>query len=349
MSCPGLVAPIDPQLPAEAADHAPCAFMDIDLGARAEQSWPLIGVSRQILLTRSRAEFGGTAEAVTGRVVVGVARSGGNEGYIGIDGESLVPVVQVAEARVDLAEYGLRFAGGVLDDSWVVPGEEAWRIPAAGKVITDQNGWMDRSDLAARAAFSVPRLSASLTFSNGEGYRRRERNNGKDVTLVATLRPILDDPYLLSIAALARDGSRGLGSARDHRLGLRVASAGTLGTAGIELDAAFGVDSDPLRTPIALSAWGVFDGESPWYAFIRGDLTEEVPKDASSVWGLGRAGVGRRFGEGVGRISVGLEVGHKGPEAAAIAGSSLSEGWFALYTQIEVRLRGSADLSPEDG
>ena len=33
--------------------------------------------------------------------------------------------------------------------------------------------------------------------------------------------------------------------------------------------------------------------------------------------------------------------------SARIAGSSASAGWFALYTQIEVRLRGSVKLEEE--
>lgn len=342
MSC--LLPPIDPPLAAEAEETAPCAWMDLDLGARIQQSWPLAGVSRQLLLSRARAEVGGSRDAVAARLVTGVARSGGSEGYIGIDGESLVPVVQVAEARIDVPAHGLRFAGGVLDDAWIVPGEQAWRLPAAGKVLADQNGWMDRSDLAGRLAVSVPRLSASLTFGTGEGFRRRERNNGKSLTLVATIRPVLDQPDILAISVLGRDGSRGLATVRDHRVGLRVTSAGALGTTGIELLAAWGVDADAGRTPIGASAWGVVDGQSPWYGFGRVDVVQETPGQSSSLWTLGRVGAGRRFAD-TGRISVGGEVGHKGPEAAAIAGSDASAGWLAVYAQIEVRLRGSAELA----
>jgi hypothetical protein len=339
-----LVPPVDPPLPADYDERPRCAWMDLDLAARVQQSWPLVGVSREILLTRARAEVGGSRDGVGARLVTGVARSGGTEGYIGIDGESLVPVVQVAEARIDVPDYGLRFAGGVLDDPWIVPGEQAWRLPASGKVLADQNGWMDRSDLAGRFAVSVPRVSASLTFGTGEGFRRRERNNGKSLTAVATVRPLLDRPDILAISVLGRDGSRGLATVRDHRLGLRVTSTGALGTTGLELLAAWGVDADAGRTPIGASAWGVVDGQSPWYAFGRLDVVQEAPGQSASLWTLGRLGAGRRFAE-TGRISVGAEVGHKGPEAAAIAGSDASAGWLAVYAQVEVRMRGAVDLT----
>jgi hypothetical protein len=343
MSCL-LVDPVQP-LPEPAAE---CAWADVQVGAQGVVRWPSVGISQEILLTRSRLELGVTEGPLTGRLVTMGVRSGAPEGYVGVDGESIVPQVQVAEARVDPG-LGVRIAAGLLDDPWLIPAEQVWGLAALAPTLSEAAGWFDRSDLGLRAAWTSPGrwFGLSTQLHSGEGLTRRERNEGKDVTAVAVVRPIPAQPDLLVVSVVAREGSRGIGSARDHRLGARATSSGAQWAAGAEVDQAWGVGGDPERAPLGASAWAWATPWGPLLGVARADLVWELPGDAdarrSEVWVAG----GARWvtPHATGRLLAGAAFVEAGPAATALAGAEgLSQQQRAL---VLLDLRATAATHPE--
>ncbi len=333
-------------LPPVEADPAGCAAGFVDVAARASMRWPNVGVYRTFELPRARAGAIVGREAVAARLVVGAVRSGGEQGYIGVDGESIVPQLQVAEARMRWSTVGLAAAAGLVDDVWVAGEESMWTLRAVAPALALDQGWLDRSDLGAWISITARDGVATATVSatSGEGLRLRERNNGKDVAGVIAVRPFArrGHPERLVVSVYGRDGSRGLGSVRDHRLGARVAAGGVRWGAGAEVLAAWGVAGDGARAPVGGSLFVHGQPVGPWLGYARVDTTAEVPGDAASLTLVSRVGVGVNWppkaADPAGRLLVGWEHRQAGPNAIAVAGASALATSDALSVAVEARL-----------
>jgi len=73
-----------------------CAVVDIDIAGSARMVGPDAPVARRLDLTRLRAETGLTFGWAGARVAFVGTRSTPEAGYVGIEGESFVPVLQIA-------------------------------------------------------------------------------------------------------------------------------------------------------------------------------------------------------------------------------------------------------------
>ncbi|MEZ4235604.1 MAG: hypothetical protein R3F59_05455 [Myxococcota bacterium] len=212
----------------EQIEERRCAWIDLDFAGRAFAQLPDVGIARGLALQRTRAELGLRAGAdVQTRLALLTARSGGDTGYIGINGESIVPILQIAEARWDWRDTGLAVAAGLVDDIWVMTLQPTWgRVDTLRPLVTD-SGFQDRSDTGGWLSWTAPGglFTATTSVTTGEGANRRERNGGSDVAGVLRFRPVSmasDAPVDLEIAAYGREGSRGIGKAPDHRAGAAI-------------------------------------------------------------------------------------------------------------------------------
>jgi hypothetical protein len=154
--CEALLQPRTPGVPmapaqAAAAADTLCLQLDLDVAGRAAWTTPAAGVSRELLLSRGQAELELRAPVASARLNLDAVRSGGAAGYVGVAGESLLPRLQVAEARLNLAPLGLAAAGGLVDDLWVIGAQDAWALPAVALTMGQEQGWMERSDLGLSA------------------------------------------------------------------------------------------------------------------------------------------------------------------------------------------------------
>jgi hypothetical protein len=302
-------------------DAAPtCLVVDLDLAGRLEQSWPDDGVSAAFTLPRSRLELGVTSERYRARVAMTAARTGGLGSSTGVSGESIVPVLQLADAA--WLGPNITVAAGLIDDPWIALGNDDWGLRAAGAVLGEAVGWMDRSDLGASVAWGAPDgfISLIATLTTGEGARYAERNNGKDTTVMAIARPIPEKPDLIQVSLLARDGSRGLDSARDHRAG----------------------DGDIDRTPVGVSVWT--EGSLPLSlsAFARYDQTDEDTSQSTTRTLRG----GLTWGAPPARVILGLEHSVAGEQAMPVAGADAFSRLTAAYILLSVRQGGGVVLQP---
>lgn len=337
---------------------APCGTVELDLAGRAANTWPQVGLYRTLELPRAQAELGMRgAGPASARLRVEAVRSGGDTGYIGIAGESIVPRVLVVEARVDLSRLNAALAAGLVDDLWATQGQEGWALAALAPAFALESGWMERSDLGLWAAWSAPRELATLAVSatTGEGLARRERNNGQDLTAVLLLRPTAlaqQPPAQVELGLMGREGSRGLGTTRDHRVGARATVHTPQASAGAELLRAWGVAGDGRQTPWGGSAWARSGPELPLVAYGRVDLTHTDPgaEDALALrWRLG-AGPALSPTRPGGAPGLHLVLGYEGAawqdQAAPLAGASEAFTEHTVFVQLSARARAALPLSP---
>lgn len=331
----------------ELTDDA-CVSATIDVAGGATAAFPSVGVSRTLDLARAQARAIVRDHGIAARVGLGAVRSGGSDGYIGVAGESIVPQVQLAEARVDTA-FGLRLSGGFLDDPWVAGADAAWGPSAVVEAFPLSSGWYDRSDLALGASWTAARQLVSIggRLASGEGLARRERNDGKDASAIIAIRPFTDHPERLAFELYGRDGSRGLSSARDHRVGARVTAATDAARGGVELDKAWGVEGDPARAPIAASAWGIATPGELALVLVRCDAILEVPRDGASghTATTGAIGATWRGTTLSGRVIGGGTVRVWGADARPVAGAAAEHVDGLLFIRLQVQGALSAPLS----
>ena len=349
-----------PMLSPAVLDPSLCLVGRADIAGRLEVSSPDVGVSRRFALARGHAfvgiDFAGMASA---RVLLAPIRSGGEVGYIGVAGESFVPRLLIAEARFTWKQGGFTIAGGLVDDPWTVHGNSAWGLRPVAPVLAEEKLFFARSDLGGSLAWTSPLSIATLKVAMlaGEGEALRERNNGKNLTGMLTLRPLGPsqtlDPDTLEISVLARDGSRGLGKARDHRGGLRVNGRVDSVRFGWEGIKAWGIDGDAEREPLAMSVWGSVQGVGPVpvVGYARLDLMNEgAPGDAETSSLTVRAGAGVLLPPNTKQKPLSLIVGWEGRRwgdaVAPLAGADALSESHTLVVQVGFLTDFAANLIP---
>lgn len=345
------MTPCAPDAPAIAAGELPdgaCAGAAIDVAGGGSAAFPAVGVSRTLDLTRAQARAIVSDRGLAVRFGVGAVRSGGTDGYIGVAGESIVPQVQLAEARVD-TDFGLRVSGGLTDDPWAAGAEASWGQSGVGEAFSLSSGLYDRSDLAVGASWTAPHHVVEIggRLASGEGLARRERNDGKDASVIVAVRPFTANPDRLIVELYGRDGSRGLASSRDHRFGARA----TVGTddwrAGVEVDKAWGVAGDPTRAPIGGSAWVAGHPSDVALAIVRCDAIRWVPGDGASTHTATTAAGGAEWRGDVltARVIGGGTVDVFGADARPLAGSTAEHVAGQIFIRIQVVGALAAPLS----
>jgi len=357
--------PMDPELGSESIQEPACIVADLDLAGRLDATLPDPGIQTGATLQRARAELGlVTWHNVSGRVAIDARRSAPETGYLGLDGETWFARIQIAEARYTLPKAGLSVSAGLIDDPWVVSGNQAWGYRPLAPIMAEGQRWSDRSDLGGAVTWTGPdrlvRVTASLL--TGEGLARRERNNGKDVHGLVEVRP-LGQRDLLVLALYGKDGSRGTAQARNHRLGGRVHSTLPLGddpddfaVAGASVMKTWGVDGDADRTPWGGHAWGTLDA-SLLTGAVRVGLIDQVPgteqtTDASLLLAVGVRPwtSGPSLQRRPAHLLLGVDQTWLGAASAPIAGGDGTRRRTLAFVQLGINLRAVDDFGdgPDD-
>ncbi|MCB9687887.1 MAG: hypothetical protein H6736_22275 [Alphaproteobacteria bacterium] len=334
----------------EDADADPaCLYADGDVHGRGFVAVPEDGLSRGLALQRARGELGVRAVDAQVRIAVIAVRSGGAEGYTGIDGEAVVPALQIAEGRYDWRATGAAVAAGLIDDPWVMTLQAPYgAVALAPPMVTDQ-GWMDRSDVGGWLGWTAPGglLSVTAAATSGEGARARERNTGTNVTGVAHLRPLAgleDAPVQLELAVMGRDGSRGVDQARDHRAGAAVIVTHRLVVGGVDGMLGWGLDGDGGLQPAGVSLWARGGEALPVTALARVDVATDALGAPDAGEQLLMVAAGPRFPlKGELRpvtVAAGWQGRRYGIDAAPLAGAEALVGTDLFFLQVGVHLRG---------
>lgn len=331
-----------------------CLGARMDVAGRLSLDLPESGLSRRADLTRARWEVGLWGPGpVSGRVAFEHARSGGGTGYVGVAGEAMVPVLQVAEGRVDAHRIGLSAAAGLVDDLWTMTLQSHWGIRYVSRTLANDRDWMDRSDIGGWLSWTSPLGFATLTSSltTGEGMFRRERNNGKDVAGLLTLRPFAFTPLdanTLEVSVYGRDGSLGVDSARNHRLGARVAFTHDYVAGAVDSLFGWGLAGDADLEPGGFSLWARTGPKVPAIGWARLDMTWDDRDDADSrttTWQLG-GGPLLPWGADAPAHPLHVVVGYRGatfaPNAAPVPGGPATA--HSLFLQLGFVFAGGAGI-----
>lgn len=311
----------------------PCIGLSVELAGRLSQELPDSGLSRQFSLPRARLEAGISRGPVLLRVAMVAVRSGGEQGYIGVDGEAILPAFQIGELRLQRGE----FAGGIgiVDDPWTLQAESGW-LPEIAPSFGEEKDWMSRSDLGIWAQWSPRIVSLRVDLTSGEGAFLRERNDQKNIAGTLVINPTPETALVI----YGRQGFVGLGGVMDHRLGFQAAYQGFVGehpfAAGLQLLQTWGVGGDSLRHPTGASAFLRLEPWGPLIGYGRFDMSVEEQASTTGVSWTGRLGAGARIGPALAML--GWEHTSTGADAAAVAGA---EGFLArdlIFVQLGANL-----------
>jgi hypothetical protein len=350
-ACLALAATLLPAAPGPGAEGG-CIGFGAEVAGRFAQRLPTGGVDRAFSLSRSRYELGLDRDGAGARLVLAGVRSGGTDSYVGVAGESIVPQIQVAEARYRASTLGLTVAAGLVDDPWVTTANASWDLRSTGPGVGEAQGWLDRSDLGGAAAWTSRDqwVSVAATATSGEGLARRERNNGQDTAALVIVRPLAsmgDGPGLLELHAYGREGSRGLGAARDHRAGARLTHRSPWAAGGVEWLQAWGVQGDARRAPRAVSGWAQLTPPPlPTLAWARLDHVDEQPGTPDTRAIRTSAGIGLGLPTNVEasppvRVLVGWDRETRDAAVATLSGATSTTKTDALFIQLDLRARES--------
>lgn len=328
-----------------------CLFADLGAAGRLGATFPDTGVARGASLPWVRAELGARAADAQARVVANVARSGGEQGYVGIAGESLVPVLVVAEARADWRATGLAVAGGLVDDGWAMTLQPAWGWRPVLRPMVVEQAFVSRSDVGGWLAWTAPHgvVEVVAQVTTGEGYQRRERNDGVDTTVVLRAHPLArtGGDLDVTVSVMARDGSWGLAQAPDHRAGAAITAVHPWLAAGIDGLLGQGLLGDGAQALAGASAWVRAGDAVAVPAFAR--LDRSTPNVGAAGAGTTRwlLGAGLRLPPGPrapASLVVGWDALRLGPDATPVAGSPVFAASDTVFVQLTARVAGAVSL-----
>lgn len=223
-----------------------------------------------------------------GYAAVEAIRSAGRESLIGIDGDSIVLRVKqaVAFVRPTVGPGVLVAQVGLVPDPWVQALDHRNDVRAVMPSLSER-AFFDASDLGASVGYRLfeGRLAATVSVVNGEGRAQREQNDGKNVTVVISGAPLalelLGGTATLGLHGVWRDGSLGVGRAKDHRLGAALTLVHPRATLGLEWVHADGISGRGEVTADGLGLWATVLVWSPWVgAYFRAEsLTPDTAVD----------------------------------------------------------------------
>jgi hypothetical protein len=238
----------------------PTARLALDLRLFTSARWTKQTGDDLTALQLDRGEVGvrvGITRQAAAELRLEAVRSAGEGGTLGVDGDSMVARIKVAQVggTVDLGPVRLDGALGFVRDPWIATLEDGYSLLALSRTASERLlGW-PTSDLSAEVRASVGPARLSVAVGNGEGLRYPERNSGKTTTAVLEVVPIHTRDLRIAFAGVGRDGSLGAASVRDRRAGGGATVITPLVRAGVEAVRAWGVGDRGDVVGTALAGW----------------------------------------------------------------------------------------------
>lgn len=342
-----------PALGDRAQIESACVVGFADVAGRLDHRWPDPGIATRAELTRSRVEVGlVTPQHIGARVAIDGRRSAPDTSLMGLEGESLYMRLQIAEASYALPRLGLVARAGLIDDPWIVSGNQAWGYRSLSAIQAEREAWSPRSDMGASLTWTAPRRVVQLTptLATGEGLQFRERNAGKDLHLLVEARPLAaideDRAEQLVVAIYGREGSTGTESVRSHRVGARISGRLEGVTAGVSVMKSWGVAGDPDFAPLGSEAWVTAD-VGVLTAAVTGSLTDQQPGSEGYTDGSFQVAAGvRPTGDGPrpAYLLLGWTTDRRGESSAPVAGGDGTRTTSTVFVQLGATLSAAAPI-----
>ena len=285
------LAPTAPAAPMFAAWPTPRLALDLELYSQAR--WTNRTGDDLTELRLDRGELG--ARVALGahgaaQLRLEAIRSAVDGGALGIDGDSLVVRLQHAQVAgmVDAGPLRLEGALGLVPDPWMQLLEDGYTQRPLSRVASQRLlGWPN-ADLAMLVRATLGRARLTVTVGNGEGVRYPERNAGKTTTGVLEVVAIAARSVRLSVAAMGKDGSLGVASIRDRRVGVAASLVARNLRVGLEGVRAWGIGDRGEAEGVVLAGWAEAHVGARVFLGVRG-----------ATLGLDRGGRQSTFGGAV--------------------------------------------------
>lgn len=226
-------------------------------------------------------------------------RSAGPQSVLGVDGDSLVLRVKRGWgfARHHWGPVGAEARLGLIPDPWVDVLVRHYPLRGLSASLSERGLFFDTSDLGAALHLELLEGLAQLrlALTNGQGRNQIEQNSGKNTTALLLLRPLSrptasGQPMELRLLGAWRDGSQGVGAARDHRLALGALWTSPWADLGAEWIQAWGYLGRGELKARGLGLWGSAPLGLPWLgAALRLDhlLTDVDQPETSQITATG--------------------------------------------------------------
>jgi len=216
---------------------------------------------------------------VRARLLLEGARSAGAGSLIGVAGDSVVVRFREAWAGYrawDLFELRLGFVRTPIAPAMT----EAWGLRPVAQTALRRFEVMQPADLGATLTFDIPEGFGQLGvgFYNGEGYRGRELNRGKNSEFFGQIHPLafVEELRPLTVIAGYQLGSSGTGSARSDRLVGALAWMGERIGGGVGATWVLGLFDRGGQEGALIEAWA---RGNPWEGLIVGGRFQHFIRD----------------------------------------------------------------------
>ena len=117
-----------------------CMGIGAELSGRLTHTQPDPGIPTEFSLYRARLDMGVDIEGMGARVRTTAVRSASEGSNMGVDGESMLMRISVAEARWTETDWGLTLSAGLVQDAWVTTSNTLWGIRALDATFSQRKG-----------------------------------------------------------------------------------------------------------------------------------------------------------------------------------------------------------------
>ena len=331
-------------------DPTECLGIGAELSGRLTHTQPDPGIPTQFSLYRARLDMGVDIDGVGARIRTTAVRSATEGSYIGVDGESVLMRISVAEARWTEADWGLTLSAGMVQDAWVTTSNTLWGLRALEATLSQRIGVMDASDIGSTVVWTSPKRRVTLVgqMTSGEGFKYRERNDGINTSGLLTVRPIATNDADLELSGFVRDGSKGNLLARNHRYGARVAGRWGFVKGGMSYLKALGNAGRILAEPSVTSTWFTANIPMGILAAARADFANWRPDNAQSQNYLVAVGPTlplNREGKAPGALLLGVKQTRNTEAGGGVAGAATYQNTQLYFLQLQFRGKHVAGIA----
>lgn len=241
---------------------------------------------------RVHAAVEGGNATLRGRVLVEATRSASEGSLIGVAGDSLVLRVREAYGAFRPVTWA-SFDAGMVPTLTIPELDGTWMTRAVAPSALEASGLSSPADLGARAHVHLPRRFGWVAVAayNGEGYRSRELNRGKNLEAAFEIHPVPHRSLVpLGIFGSYTAGSAGTGRARADRATGGLVWQDARVRAGAVVTWAHGFALDGAQRSWVLSAFARVEPVARLLLSARvdhviRDATADTPSDLSTLIG----------------------------------------------------------------
>jgi hypothetical protein len=347
-NCLALLSAFNTAAPSD-VETSDCMEVSLSAAGRLSRQSPNNGIANFFSVPRGRLDMGIDVGGMGARLRTATVRSATEGSYIGIDGESVVLAVEIIEARWTQTDWGLTLNAGMVEDLWVGTQNQAFGYRTLIEPLSQRNGWMGTSDLGTTVAWTSPKSIVTLAVqaASGEGGRLRERNDGLDTSGLLTVRLPTSGDLDVSATGFARDGSKGILRARNHRIGGRLDARYKYLGLGFSHLKGLGYNGQVTPEPTASSAWLSYQAPANIDGLFRADFSHWGTDGANSQTFLTAIGTGLPIGRErplSGALFLGWRHDRFSASAATLAGADGFTNTDTLFIQLQFNGRGTSLL-----